>query len=132
MRCPNCGFEVAAGERFCGECGTPVQTAAPTPAEQVYTPSSPPPQQEGPLPNWAYIALAALSGLSGLTGCICLPICFGPLGIVSGLVLLTSQNRTYKYLGVGLAIASAVLMILGFVFGAATSILPQLLEQTQY
>lgn len=131
MKCPNCGFEVAEGERFCGECGTYIPAPAPSPSGPAYAATAAPSQQEGPLPNWAYIVLAVLSGVFGLTGCICLPICFGPLGIASGLVLLTSKNKTYKYLGVGMAVASAVLMILGFVFGATMTILPQLMESTQ-
>ncbi|MCD6555525.1 MAG: zinc ribbon domain-containing protein [Anaerolineae bacterium] len=131
MKCPNCGFEVAEGDLFCGECGTPMPAPAPSPAGPAYAPPSLPSQQEGPLPNWAYIVLAVLSGLFGLTSCICLPICFGPLGIASGLVLLTSKNKTYKYLGIGMAIFSAVLTILGFVFGATMAVLPQLMESTQ-
>jgi hypothetical protein len=131
MKCPNCGFEVAEGERFCGECGTPIPAPALYPAAPAYTPAATPSQQEGPLPNWAYIVLAVLSGMFALSSCLCLPICFGPLGIASGLVLLTSKNKTYKYLGVGMAIASAVLMILGFVFGVTSAILPKLMESTQ-
>lgn len=130
MKCPNCGFEVAEGDLFCGECGTPISAPTPPPAESVgYTPQAPM-AQKGPLPDWAYIVLAVLSGLFALSSCLCVPICFGPLGIASGLVLLTSQNKTYKYVGIGLAIASAILMILGFVFGAATAFLPQLTEST--
>ena len=29
MNCPECGAPVAAGERFCGNCGTPLQAATP-------------------------------------------------------------------------------------------------------
>jgi len=130
MKCPNCGFEVAEGDLFCGECGAPIPAPTPYPAAPAYPPPVPSARQKSPLPDWAYIVLAILSGLFGLTGCICLPICFGPLGIATGLVLLTSKNKTYKYLGVGTAVVSAVLMVLGMVFGAATTILPQLLNLT--
>ena len=34
MKCSNCGFDVAEGEKFCGNCGTPVTSAAEPVVEQ--------------------------------------------------------------------------------------------------
>ncbi len=40
MRCPKCGHEVGQDEAFCGQCGTPVTSAAHA-TEMVYTPPPP-------------------------------------------------------------------------------------------
>jgi hypothetical protein len=39
MRCPECGSEVDPGERFCGNCGAPIEWETATPEQQEPTPS---------------------------------------------------------------------------------------------
>ncbi len=61
--CPKCGSAVAAGERFCGECGTDIQAfraqqSQPAVAPPAYTP--PALQNVGPGPSYpAYVAPTA-------------------------------------------------------------------------
>jgi hypothetical protein len=40
MKCPECGSEVASGERFCGNCGAPIERETAPSEEQEPTPSS--------------------------------------------------------------------------------------------
>jgi hypothetical protein len=47
MNCPECGAQVAAGERFCGNCGTPLQASAPDPGRpDVDLPDQGPPTDD--------------------------------------------------------------------------------------
>jgi len=52
-RCPNCGESVMPGEAFCGNCGTPLSTAAPTAFVPPPAPSAPswPPPPAPPAPS---------------------------------------------------------------------------------
>lgn len=39
MKCPECGSEVAPGERFCGNCGAPIDVETAVPEQKEPTPS---------------------------------------------------------------------------------------------
>jgi hypothetical protein len=45
--CGNCGIELAPGDQFCQNCGTPVHQAATVPTPEADVPVPPPPQQAG-------------------------------------------------------------------------------------
>jgi hypothetical protein len=64
MKCPECGAEVGAGERFCGNCGTPLPASTPdqappnddvewTPGQDEGTAEEPTPAGPMPLPPHA-------------------------------------------------------------------------------
>jgi hypothetical protein len=48
MKCPECGSEVAPGERFCGNCGAPIEWETATPEQEELTPSGEVPASEAP------------------------------------------------------------------------------------
>jgi uncharacterized membrane protein YvbJ len=61
MTCPNCGLANTAGARFCANCGTPLEGAAPPYQGQIqYQPPGPPPARQSLGKNIAIGCLIAV------------------------------------------------------------------------
>ncbi len=72
IKCPNCDTEVSPGEKFCGECGAPLESAEPTSSPSPPPlPSSPP--QPGQFP-WTPVFIGG--GIVVVLACLCL-LCLG-------------------------------------------------------
>src|ERR1700732_4214056 len=74
QRCPSCGTEVAAGKRFCDDCGAPLTATAPPPKPTApRTPPSPqgvefapdsPLEEERFEPVWGFSCQAVVFGFA--------------------------------------------------------------------
>lgn len=148
MKCPNCGFEVAEGDLFCGECGTTIQPSPPPP------PSTPeyaaPPAYAAPVSgnkNWmgvTGIVLGVISIVIGLATCLCgWCACPSPIAGIAAIILgliargsidVDDSARQQAQWGLILGIIGTaifvVVVILLLVFGVTSAILPGLINLT--
>jgi hypothetical protein len=92
-RCPNCSETLAAGARFCPRCGNPA------------------PEKPAPGPPHTSVDFGKISAPLPRAGVLfLLALVLAPAAIIAGLAL---GLKALVYLGVALAVALVVLLILG-------------------
>lgn len=111
--CRNCGKKIAAGAKFCSECGFQTSTQpsspppppppSPTPYQQPYTPQSP--YQPQPPPKRVNIVLIVIGYIFAFLG--------GLVGIIlGGVIILIAKDERDKRHGAFIATIAAIIFII--------------------
>lgn len=152
QQCPHCGAAIPATDRFCGECGKPIDApaaqVAPPPMPETMPTWQPPSETPVAPPAWQPQAsplatttqgaidtqnltsrenLAIASLVVGVIN-LCawfLPICGLPLALVGiglGVYAMNSRNRTMAIIGIVLSGLGLIATIINAALGAANAL----------